>query len=310
MKWAKNAWEILKRSVFQYGAGSNFTYAAAIAFYTMLSLAPLLFLTVQLAALFTSSDAAIQEIVGQTRRLMGSESASTVRDVLSSASGDYGSSWMSILGIVLSLIGATTVLMQLQNALNEIWDVVPNPDTNMFRAVLLKRLVSLALLSAVGFLLLVSLIADAALAALKAWFDNRLAEMSIPPWAMDLSQQTISLILFTTVFALLFRLLPDVRLNFRDVAFGAVVTAILFAIGKTLIGLYIGTAAVGSAYGAAGSLAALLTWVYYASALVLFGAEITRARAVQFNHTVTPDDEMHFTPSSSLNDDEEMNATV
>jgi len=245
---------------------------AALAYYTVFSLAPLLIITIAVAGLAFGQEAARGQVVEQFRSLVGEESAGLIETMIASARRPAASIPAAIIGIATLLLGALGVFGQLQDALNTIWEATPQPGRG-WRGLLRGRLVSFALVLAVGFLLLASLAVSAGLAALGEYFGGLLTGSE---WTLELVNSLISLAVITLLFALIFKVLPDVSLNWRDVWPGAALTALLFTLGKFLIGLYLGRSASGSAYGAAGALIVLLVWIYYSAQLLLFGAEFTR----------------------------------
>ena len=246
--------------------------SAALAFYTLFSMAPVLVVSVAITGAVFGEEATRAELQAQVRELAGEQSAATVRQVLDSAARPDLSRMAGLVGAVTLLFGATVVFGQLQQALNAVWGVQPAPG-RAIRNFLRKRLLSLGLVLVIGFLLLVSLVLSAAVSAVGA-FLQRLFDF---PAAL---LNTVDFVLFfaviTVLFALMFKVLPDAVVSWRDVAVGAVVTALMFSIGKELIGLYIGRAGVASPYGVAGSLVLLLLWVYYSSMILLLGAGFTR----------------------------------
>jgi membrane protein len=250
--------------------------AAAISYYTMLSLAPLVLVTIALAGLFFGKDVVAAGVVAQVRGLVGEAGAAVVATVLET-SEDPETSALSVLGgLIVLFAGATTVFVQLQDALNRIWCVEPNPERGALWEFVKGRLLSLAMVLGIGFLLLVSLCADAALAAFATWATASIAALPILLQAINTA---VSLLVITGLFALIFKVLPDTDVAWRDVWFGALLTSLLFTLGKNVIGLYLGRAGIGSTYGAAGSLVVLTVWVYYASLIVLFGAQVTYIRS-------------------------------
>jgi membrane protein len=225
--------------------------------------------------MFFGAEAVRGEIVGQLDHLVGREGARAVQSLLEGASQRRTGIFATVFGSITFLVAATGAFLELQGALNTIWRVKPKPGTHL-RAFLLDRIRSFALVVAVGFLLMVSLVVTAALAALNAWL-ARLGP-SLPLLWSGMSM-LVSLFVTTGLFALLFRFLPDVHLRWRDVMTGALVTAGLFTIGQQLIGLYLGQSSMASSYGAAGSVMILLLWVYYSCQILLLGAEFTRVYA-------------------------------
>ncbi|MEQ1501940.1 MAG: YihY/virulence factor BrkB family protein [Myxococcota bacterium] len=252
------------------------THAAGLAFYTLFSLAPLIVIVMKLTALLVDPDTIAAYLVTQAGLLVGQAGAEQVRAILdSSASALDQGRWPSVVSGALAVVGATTVLVQLQRSLNHVWRVEPRPGLNLGRFVL-KRLISLAMMAIIAFLLVVSLFASAILGAASGWLSGWL-----PPWLGDPSSTAIDLgvsfAVFAGVFSSMFKFLPDRAISWHQVIVGGFVTSALFVIGKLLIGQYLGSSAVATFYGAAGSLAVVLVWVYYTAILVLLGAELTRA---------------------------------
>ena len=248
---------------------------ASLAYYTLFAIAPILLVATAIAGMAFGEEAVRGEIVGQLDSLVGHEGALAVQSLLEGASHRRAGTIATVIGSITFLIAATGAFLELQVALNTIWRVKVKAGVNL-RAFLVDRLRSFGLVVAVGFLLLVSLAVTAALAALNAWLARLSPEIPIV-WAAI--GNVVSIVVTTGLFALLFRFLPDVRLQWRDVTTGALVTAVLFAIGQQLIGLYLGQSSMASAYGAAGSMMVLLLWVYYSCQILLFGAEFTRVYA-------------------------------
>ncbi len=248
---------------------------AALAYYTLFSIAPLLLILVSIAGLVFGEDAARGEILGQLRELMGEQGASAVQGLLQSVNKPAEGIVSALLGFGLLLLGATTVLGELQGALDQIWRAPP-PERGGVWKLLRTRLLSFGLILGLGFLLIVSLVLSALLAAAgrwwSAWFGGWL-------WLLEAVNAVASFALMTAVFALIFKLMPRVKVQWRDVWIGAAVTSLLFAVGKLLIGLYIGRSGVASGFGAAGSLVAVLVWIYWSAQVFLLGAEFTRAYA-------------------------------
>ncbi len=251
--------------------------SAAISYYTLLSLAPIVLVTVALTGLVFGREAVQGRIVEEIRGLVGESGAEVIQSVIQNAS-QPASGWLSLgIGLVTLLIGATTVFVQLQDALDQIWGVEAKPRRNVIWSFVKERLLSLAMVLGVGFLLLVSLVVNAGLSAWSGWASS--AGPDDFPLLMQLLNTVVSFAVITLLFAMIFKFLPDVRLAWRDVWFGAMVTSALFTGGKYVIGLYLGRASIGSAFGAAGSVVVLLVWIYYAALILLLGAEITRMRA-------------------------------
>ncbi len=245
---------------------------ASLSYYTLFAIGPVLLIAIAVAGAVLGTEAARGEIIGQLKNLIGVEGARAVQSTLVNAGQDTeGGMLAAIIGGVTLLIAATGAFLELQAALNGIWRVKATPDSRLERF-LKNRLRSFGLVVGMGFLLLVSLVVSAALAAFSRWLDGN-TEM---PFLWNLADIGVSLGIFTIMFAAIYRFLPDVKLRWRDVWLGGFVTALLFSMGKKLIGLYLGNSSIASSYGAAGSVIVLLLWVYYSSQIVLFGAELTR----------------------------------
>jgi membrane protein len=245
--------------------------AAALSYYTAFSLPPLLVALIGIAGIAFGADEVSARIVDQVGGLVGTESAELLGSAISEARQTTGTGWAVALGVVVLLLAASGVFAQLQDALNTIWDVQPKPGGGIWRLIQ-KRLLSLAAVLGAGFLLLVSLAVSAATAAMADLARNM---ESLAPFVTILDVG-VSLLVITALFALIFKYLPDVRIRWRDVWIGALITACLFIAGKYAIGFYLGTSDVGSAYGVAGSLIVIMVWIYYSSLIVFFGAEITQ----------------------------------
>lgn len=255
---------------------------ASVAYYTLFAIGPVLLVAVSIAGLVFGPEAVRGEIVGQLDGLIGRDGAQAVQALLEGASKRQASIVATIIGTVASLIAATGAFLELQVALNTIWRVKPKPDAYL-KALLIDRLRSFGIVVAIGFLLLVSLVITAALAAFSAWISRRVPGF---PITLNIMSLLVSLIVTSGLFAMLFKFLPDVKLLWEDVATGSVVTAVLFMIGQQAIGFYLGQSTTTSSYGAAGSVMILLLWVYYSCQILLFGAEFTRLWAAR--HGVKP----------------------
>jgi membrane protein len=269
----RRAWGVLTDAAGGWFNDGAMSMAASIAFYTAFSLAPIVILVTAVAGLVFGREAALGALVDQLAGLVGPEAARTVQSLAASARDERAGAWASLLGLLTIVVGATTVFTELQAALNRVWRAEPPPEGTLTWLVRI-RLKGLALIGAIGFLLIVSLTASAALAAFSAWVGQYLPALTALLWVANV---LASWAVFTLLFALVYRVLPDTRIPWRDLWLGAAVTALLFLVGKLLIGLYLGMAGVTSAYGAAGSFVLILLWVYYSATIFLFGAEVTRA---------------------------------
>lgn len=252
---------------------------AALSYYTVFSIAPLLLIVISVAGLVFGREAAEGAIVAQLSGLLGQRGATLIQEALRSVSAPKQGVINTVIGLVLVLAGATTVFGELQDDLNRIWKAPRGPAPSGIWGWVRARLLSVGMILAIGFLLLVSLAASAAISALGSWSFGWLAHWEALAHAIDI---LFSYAVGTALFAMIYRFMPQVHIRWHDVWIGAAVTGLLFAIGKSLIGLYIGKSAVASGFGAAGSLAVLLVWVYYSAQIFLLGAEFTWVYANQF----------------------------
>jgi membrane protein len=248
--------------------------AAALSYYALLSLAPLLLIVVAVAGAFFSDEAVQDQLITQMRQLVGNEGASLAETILGGGRILDGGATSILVGAALMLFGASTVFAQLQSSLNRVWDVHSDPPSALL-AFVRHRLLSAALVVSLGFLLMVSLVVDAILATLRGLLDT--PDRVLFLW--ETANLFFSFVMITLLFAMLLKFLPDAYIAWRDVWFGSIVTALLFVCGKQLIGVYLGQASFGSWFGAAGSVVVLMIWTYYASVIFLLGAELTRAVA-------------------------------
>lgn len=258
--------------------------AAALTFYSILSIAPLLVLSLAAAALVFDEQTARTEMVGEMGGLIGAEGEEAVEAMLDSADKPRQGTVAAILGVVTLLFGASGVFGQLQESLNTIWEVKPKPDGGIWQLIR-SRFLSMAMVLGTGFLLLVSLVVSSAISGLETYLQNQWPGLESIWHVVNFA---ITVVLATVLFALMFKFLPDAKIAWSDVWVGAFLTALLFAVGKLLIGLYLGKAGIGSAYGAAGSLVVLLVWIYYSSLILFFGAELTQVYAKHFGSRIEP----------------------
>lgn len=281
----RGAWRLVKTSFVEWWQDDTFRYAAALAFYTIFSVAPILLIAVGAASLFFARDIATERIVAEIQRMVGSQGAQAVRQVIDASTGFGKSIWAIASGLVTFLLGAGAVFAELQAALNKIWDVQAQPRRGVFLSFIFDRLRSFTIALGVGFLLLVSLVVSAALAALQDYFTSWMPGV---PGLWQLANVVASFAIAALLFAMIYKYLPDVEITWNDVAIGAVVTAALFTGGKYLIGLYIGQTAAANAFGAAGSFAVLLIWIYYSALVSFLGAEFTQVYARLYGSRIKP----------------------
>ncbi len=268
-----NTWTMLKETVAGYIDDGALSKGAAIAYYTIFSIAPLLIICIAIAGLVFGQKAAQGAIVGELQDLMGKQGAEAVQTMLASAGNKSSGILATVIGLVTLLITATGVLGEMQSSLNAIWKAQGQSGvTGLLRA----RAASLGLIAALGFLLIVSLVASTVLTAVGSYLNAFVPGARV---ILGVVNFVVSFLLISVLFAAVYKILPDRQLRYKDVAVGALVTAFLFTVGKTLIGLYIGSSTVASSYGAAGALVIVLLWIYYSSQIFLLGAEFTKVWA-------------------------------
>ena len=258
--------------------------AASLAYYTILSLSPFLIIILAIVGLFFGTEAAQGELINELRNIVGDQGAQAIQMVIANASKPKSGIIATSLGLVTLLFGASGVFGELKDGLNIIWEVEPRVDTGILNLIK-DRFISLALVMGVGFLLLVSLLISAALATVGKYLGGIL---TLPPTVLEITNFLISFAVITILFAMIYKILPDVNIVWRDVWIGAAITSFLFTIGKFLLGFYLGRSTIGSAYGAAGSLVLVLVWVYYSAQILFFGAEFTQIYANRFGSQLKP----------------------
>lgn len=294
VKW-KEVWTFLRETYSAFAEDNATLFGAALAYYTFFSLAPLLIIAIAVAGAVFGAEAARGEVVAQIESVIGREGAEAVQRMLARAQESRAGLTASLVGIATLFLGATRVFTNLQTALNVMWDTDSDRESAGFRAnvrrIAKKRAVSFAMVLAVGVLLLALLFASTALSAVGNLLDQvtpgrtELAELAPGPaelWLYQAFDLVLSFGVVTLLLAFIYKFLPDTRVDWRDVWFGAVATAALFTAGKFLIGWYLGSRSIDSVFGAAGSLVVVLLWVYYSAQILLFGAEMTQVFARRF----------------------------
>lgn len=277
--------QLAKQTWFEWKADQAQEYGAAVAYFALFSMAPLLLIGIAIAGLILDPDVVERQIIAEVAAAFGPGAADTLRGVMDASQGGRGG-WVGlVVGIVAVLVGATGVLVHLKRAMNHMWEVPPGPKAGITK-LLRERGLALAMVLVIGFLLLLSLLASALLSLLAQRID---AWMVPDRWLLQAGEALLSFGMVTVLFAILFRVLPDVHVYWRDVWTGAAVTALLFTIGKEAIGLYLGNSSVSSTYGAAGSLIAILVWVYFSAMIFFLGAEFTQVHAKLGGRAIRPD---------------------
>jgi membrane protein len=289
-------WRLLKETFSEYQKDKVSRLAAALSYYTIFSLAPLLIIAIAIAGFFFGEEAARGEIVFQVQGLVGKDGAEVIQTVIENAAKPTNNGLLaSLVSVGILLFGASGVFTELQDALNTIWEVKPKLNLG-FTKIVHKRFLSFAMVLVIGFLLLVSLLMSALLTGISNY------TVTLLP-GNDLIWQIINNIFSFTVivllFAMIFKFLPDVKITWRDVSVGATITALLFVFGKSLIGLYLGNNSFSSTYGAAGSIIIVLVWTYYSAQILFFGAEFTQVYARKYGSQILPNKNAVKLPNST-----------
>lgn len=296
---AKETIPLLKKTYSSWSDHNAPRLGASVAFYSILSIAPLLLLVTAIIGLVFGGQGAHNALVGEARQVMGNHGAETVDSLLKSAHKPASGAFASVIAFITLLFGASGVFTELQAALNIMWDA-PQQTSSGFLGMIKQKLFSFGMVLSVGFLLLISLLLSSGLAAMGTWFSNLLP---IPAPVLELFNFIVSFVVIAGLFALMFKYVPNAKIAWREVIVGAIGTALLFTIGKLLLGLYLAKAGVGSTYGAAGSLVAVVVWIYYSAQIFFFGAEFThvyadedRAKAAAESKTAHPSARAHPMP--------------
>ena len=262
-----------------------FVHAGSLAFYTLFSMAPVVIIAIAIVGAVLGEEAAHGEIVGQLDDFVGHDAALAVQEAVARSRPAAAGILPTLTGIGALALGATTVFAQMQISLNRIWGVVAKPQKSSLLILIKNRVLSLAIVLTIGFILLVSLLLSVALRAIVRYAD---AWIAVPSLLLSGAELVVSLGVITLLFAVIFKVLPDAVIDWRDVWFGAAVTALLFVIGRYLIAFYLAYSAPASTYGAAGSLVLLLLWVYYSALILFFGAALTKSHVLASGKTVVP----------------------
>ena len=273
MNWRVNKlWPLVKSAVTAWIEDYAPSMGAALSYYTVFSLAPVLLIVISVAGLVFGAEAARGEIFGQLRGLMGTDAAKAIEDILTSVSKPTEGIAATLIGFVLLFIGATTDFAELQDALDHIWRAPARDKTSGWWGLIRARLLSFGMILGVAFLLIVSLVLSAATAALGKWWSGAFGSWEVLAQLVNI---VVGFVFTTVGFAMIYKIMPRVKIRWHDVWLGAAVTALLFTVGRFLIGLYIGKSGIASGFGAAGSLIIIFVWVYYSAQIFLLGAEFT-----------------------------------
>jgi membrane protein len=277
-------WHLLRDSFNNWLEDRAFRMGAALAYYSVFSMAPLLLIVIGVASQIFNKEEARRQILGEIATTVGQSASDSLEKILEHAGSATNGVVATIIGVAVLLFGASGVFAELQDALDNIWKVKPKAGLGLM-ALVRNRLLSFAVVFGTGFLLLVSLVLSAALAALGAWMNSAAPGMS---WLWQVLNGVLSFLVVALLFAMIFKTLPDAKIDWRDVWIGAVVTAALFTVGKAGIGEYLGHSGLTETYGTAGSVVVLLVWVYYSALILLFGAEFTHVYALNTRRHVAP----------------------
>ncbi len=281
----KDFWSILKDAFTAFKSDRGLKFSASLSYYTLFSLAPLLLLLISLAGFFYGEEAISGKVFGQINGLVGNDAAAQIQDVIKNLQLSGKTTLSLIIGIITLIIGATTVFAEIQDSINIIWKVRPKPKRGWLK-ILKDRVLSSSLIIGLGFLLVVSLVVNGAVLALNDWLKGYFPDVTLV--IFQLINIVISFAVITVLFGVIFKVLPDAKIDWKDVGIGAFFTACLFMIGRFVIGLYIEKSQAGAAYGAAGSIIVILVWVYFTAAILYFGAEFTRAFACHNGSAIEP----------------------
>lgn len=295
-------WDLLKKTVYKWVGEGSFEHAAALAFATLFSMAPILIILIALGTTFFGQEAVEGRLFEQIHHFIGTEGAAAIQGILRKATVEKQST-ATALSLFLTFFGASRAFAQMKSSLNQIWSVQPEPAVNDLVYFLKTRLLSIAMVVAIGFLLLVLMLLSAALSYFgESWS----LFLSLPSWSLSLFNLIFSTALITLLFAMTYKILPDIRIRWRDVLLGAGITAVLFTAGKALIAYYLAESGIGSIYGAAGSLVVLMLWIYYSALIFFFGAALIRVYTQKWRIRVTPSPraawvQREFVDNSSIN---------
>ncbi|NHZ61625.1 YihY/virulence factor BrkB family protein [Massilia genomosp. 1] len=286
--YSKQLLNVMRCAVTEWFAHRAASKGAALAFYTLFSMAPILVLVIAIAGFFYGAEAAQGQLINELRGLVGKQGAEAIQLVLAGAQNKESGIWATVIATGLLLFGATTVFSELKDSLDEIWAVPASTDATWWD-ILRTRLLSFGLILVLGFLLMVSLVVSAALAVLEKYMNGLWKDAAV---LLSWVSWGISFLVIATLFGVIYKMLPRIKLSWRDVTIGALGTAALFSLGKFAIGLYIGNSGVANSFGAAGSMIALLLWVYYSAQIFFLGAEFARQYALQLGSLKHKPDEI------------------
>ena len=285
LKWAKNSGNLIIASFKAFMEDRALTMSAALAYYTVFAMAPLLIMLISLASLFYGEDAINRKLFQEINGLVGNQAALQIQEIIRNISLQNDSTIAIILGVIILFIGTTGVFIEMQDSINQIWRVKAKPK-NGWEKMLINRVLSFSMIISLGFLLIASLIIKGLILALSDQLSQYFPGLAI--LLINIFNVGLTCIIISALFAIIFKFLPDVEIGWKDVRIGAFFTATLFLVGKFLIGIYIEKVGPGSAYGAAGSIIVFLVWVYYTSVILYFGAEFTQVYSECYGGKIKP----------------------
>lgn len=281
----KGIWEVLKKSFAGFSNDKVMKLSASLAYYTVFSIGPMIIVIIYVAGLMYGREAVEGTIFGQIKGLVGASAATQIQEMIKNAALSTEGNFAFIVGIVTLVIGATGVFAEIQDSINQIWNLKPKPKKGWLK-MLKDRLLSFSVIISLGFILLVSLLLNGVLEILMDRLQARFPNITVV--VVYIANLLITFLVISTLFGVIFKVLPDAVIKWKDVVTGSMVTAVLFMLGKFAITFYIGKSDVGGTYGAAGSLVVLLLWVYYSSVILYFGAEFTKAYAAKYGSAIHP----------------------
>ncbi|HEY0731086.1 MAG TPA: YihY/virulence factor BrkB family protein [Chitinophagaceae bacterium] len=284
---AKGLWQALKEAFKGFSADKVMKLSGSLAYYTVFSLGPLLIVLIYIAGMFLGQEAAQGAIYDQVQRFIGHDGALQLQEIIKNAAIDDKGGVALVIGIVVLLIGATTVFGEIQDSINSIWGLKASPKAGLIKLVL-TRLLSFGMIASLGFLLLVSMGATALVESLGKQLQSIFPDVAVV--IFYIINLLLTLFVTTILFAIIFKFLPDAKIKWRDVWIGAIATSVFFLIGKFAISIYISKSEIGSTYGAAGSLVVILVWIYYSAMILYLGAEFTKAYIVKFGGRIQPNE--------------------
>ncbi len=279
-------WRILKRAATDFLADNGMKLSASLSYYTIFSIGPILIIIISLAGIFFGREAVQGRIYWQIKGLVGSSAALQIQEIIQNIEKSQLSASGALVGVVVLLVGATGVFTEIQDSINYIWSIRAKPKKGLLR-LLTNRLISFSLIVSIGFLLLVSLIVNALVDVLHEQLRRYFNDTMV--YLFQGINYVILMVVITALFAIIFKVLPDAKIKWKDSLLGATFTAVLFLVGKFLIGFYLGFSNVGVTYGAAASIVLILLWVYYTSIILYFGAEFTKVYALSYGAGIEPD---------------------